>query len=115
MPWGVQGTLVFWAYCSVGVPSCPALPRRPAVRPDPTRPWYVRVLESTGLNRNSFVRASKDTPREVFLHCLEGKRGGYQSDLFRVIPQGFQKGGFKPEGFPREVLTRFKKGGLKVV
>ena len=27
----------------------PALPRRPAVRrPDPTLPWYVRVLGSTG-------------------------------------------------------------------
>ena len=38
MPWRVCGTLVSWANCSVGVPSCPAPPRRPAVRPDPTRP-----------------------------------------------------------------------------
>ena len=44
---GVRGTLVSWAHCSVGVPSRPAPPRRPAVRPDPTRPWYVRVLDST--------------------------------------------------------------------
>ena len=50
MPWGVRGTLVSWAYCSVGVPSCPAPPRRPTVRPDPTRPWYVRVLDSAGLS-----------------------------------------------------------------
>ena len=49
MPWGVRGTLFSWANCSVGVPSCPAPPRRPAVRPDPTRPWYVRVLDSTGV------------------------------------------------------------------
>ena len=42
-PWGVRGTLVSWACCLVGVPFCPAPPRRPAVRPDPTRPWYVQV------------------------------------------------------------------------
>ena len=47
MPWRVRGTLVSWANCFVGVPSCPAPPRRPAARPDPTRPWYVRVLDST--------------------------------------------------------------------
>ena len=52
MPWGVRGTLVPWANCSVGVPSCPAPPRRPAVRPDPTCPWYVRVLDSTTNNHN---------------------------------------------------------------
>ena len=49
MPWYVRGTVVSWANRSVGVPSCPAPLRRPAVRrPDPTRPWYVRVLDSTG-------------------------------------------------------------------
>ena len=30
-------------------PVLPGLARRPAVRPDPTRPWYVQVLESTNL------------------------------------------------------------------
>ena len=49
MHWRLRGTLVSWANCSVGVPSCPAPPRRHAVRPDPTRPWYVRVLDSTSL------------------------------------------------------------------
>ena len=42
--------------CLLGEPSCrrsrpprPACPRRPAVRrPVPDRPWYVRVLDSTG-------------------------------------------------------------------
>ena len=47
MPWGVRGTHVSWANCFVCVPTCPAPPRRPAVRPDPTRPWYVWVLDST--------------------------------------------------------------------
>ena len=47
---GVRGTLVPWANSSVGVQSCPTLPRRPAVRPDPTRPWYIQVLDSTNLN-----------------------------------------------------------------
>ena len=46
MPWRVRGTLVSWANSSVGIQSCPTPPRRPAVRSDPTRPWYVRVLES---------------------------------------------------------------------
>ena len=48
MPWKVRGTPLSWANCSVGVESCPTPLRRPAVRPDPTRPWYVRVLDSTG-------------------------------------------------------------------
>ena len=46
MPWGVRGKPVSWANSSVGVPSCPGPPCRPNVRPDPTRPWYVRVLDS---------------------------------------------------------------------
>ena len=37
VPWRVRGTLVSWANCSVGVPFCPAPPRRPAVRPDSAR------------------------------------------------------------------------------
>ena len=47
MPWRGWGTLVSWANCSVGVQSCPTPPRRPAARPDPTRPWYVWALDST--------------------------------------------------------------------
>ena len=47
MPWRVRGTLVSWANSSVGTQSCPTPPRRPAVRPDPTRPWYVWVMDST--------------------------------------------------------------------
>ena len=46
MPLGVRGSLVSWALCSVGVPSC-AAPRHPALRPNLTRPWYVWVLDST--------------------------------------------------------------------
>ena len=45
---GGRGTLGSCANCSVGVPSCSARPRRPAVRrPVASRPWYVRVLDST--------------------------------------------------------------------
>ena len=51
MPWKVRGTLVSWANSSVGIQSCPTPPRRPAARPDPTRPWYVRVLDSTSRSR----------------------------------------------------------------
>ena len=62
MPWGVRATLVSWANCSVGVPSCPAPPRRPAVRTVPTRPWYVRVLDSTNCfnSQSGFLRSSSD-------------------------------------------------------
>ena len=55
--------LVSWANCFVGVQSCPAPPRRPAVRPDPTRPWYVRVLDSTG-------RTQKRTCSNVIVFSL---------------------------------------------
>ena len=52
----------------------PARPRRPAVRrPVPTRPGYVRVLDSTGLHRISLVRASGETRRRVF-DALVGAR-----------------------------------------
>ena len=50
MPWGVRGSLVSWANCSVGIIQfCPTPPGRPAVCPDPTRRWYVRVLDPTSV------------------------------------------------------------------
>ena len=48
MPWRVQGTFVCCADNSVGIQSCPTPRGRPTERPDPTRPWYVQVLDSTG-------------------------------------------------------------------
>ena len=49
VPWGRRGTVVSWANRFVGVRCRPAPRRRPAVRrPAPIRPWYVRVLDSTG-------------------------------------------------------------------
>ena len=48
MLWRARGPVASWANRPVGVPSCPAPPRRPAVRrPSPTRLWYVRVSDST--------------------------------------------------------------------
>ena len=49
--WGARGAVVSWANRSVGVPSCPAPPLPAVRRPDPTRPWYVRVLDSTSFLR----------------------------------------------------------------
>ena len=53
MPWGNEGRLSpGWTDPSASRPAWPhpAPLRRPAVRRlDPTRPWYVRVLDSTGL------------------------------------------------------------------
>ena len=48
MPWRERWTFVSWANNSVGTQSCPTSPGRSAGRSDPTRPWYVRVLDSTG-------------------------------------------------------------------
>ena len=47
MLWKVRETLVSLASSSVGTQSCPTPPRHPAVRPDPTRLWFVQVLDST--------------------------------------------------------------------
>ena len=41
--WWARGTDVSWANRTVDVPSGPAMHR-----PAPTRPWYVRVLDSAG-------------------------------------------------------------------
>ena len=56
---GAKGTIVFWANRSFGVPRYRASPLRPAVRrPDPYRPWYVRILYSTNIDNLGFI-ASK--------------------------------------------------------
>ena len=51
MPWKARKTVVSCANKPVGVPSCRARPAQPPRRapPDPTHPWCVRVLDSTGL------------------------------------------------------------------
>ena len=53
--WKLRGSLGSWANSSVGTESCPtpshrlaAPPPRPALRPDPIRLCYNRVLDSTG-------------------------------------------------------------------
>ena len=51
IPWRERWTFVSWANSSVGTQSCPTPPGRSAGRSDPTRPWYVRDLDSTGLPR----------------------------------------------------------------
>ena len=43
-----------------------APPRRPAVRPDPTSPWYVRVLDSTGQDR--YPSHNPDGAATILLH-----------------------------------------------
>ena len=63
--------------CLLGEPNCrrPFWPRRRAVRlTAPTRPWYVRVLESAG--HNLFVRASEETVKPVFFDILVATRNG---------------------------------------
>ena len=48
MAWGERWTFVSRANSYVGTQSCPTSPGRSAERSDPTHPWYVRVLDSTG-------------------------------------------------------------------
>ena len=49
MPWKARKTVVSCANKPVGVPSCRARPAQPprCAPPDPTRPWCVRILDST--------------------------------------------------------------------
>ena len=47
---------------------------RPAVRPDLARLRCVRVLDSTGLDKISFVRASRESFRRRFDDAFEGTR-----------------------------------------
>ena len=49
MLWSVRVKLVSWANNSVGTQPCPTPPHQSAVRSVPTRQWYVRVLDSTGV------------------------------------------------------------------
>ena len=50
--WSVRWTFVSWENSSVGTQSCPTPPGRFAGRFDLTRPWYVRVWDSTGPSLN---------------------------------------------------------------
>ena len=76
MPLRVQGSFVSWANRSIGVLSCPTPPRRPAVRrPDPTRPWYVRVLDSTGTDSKATVHWSAASNEERPSPCNYTARG----------------------------------------
>ena len=74
MPGRIRGSLVSWASSSVGTQFCPTSPRRPAVRPDPIRLWYVRVLDSTGLYRMSLVLASGETFKRCVFDVLGSTR-----------------------------------------
>ena len=51
MPWGTRdGSPLGGPIRRRPVLPSPAPPRRPAMRrPDPTRPWYVRILDLTNL------------------------------------------------------------------
>ena len=67
--WRERWSFVSWANSSVGTQSCPTPPGRSAGRPDPSCPWYVRVLDSTG--GIVYVRAAERTSRAVVLVVLE--------------------------------------------
>ena len=61
MLWRVRERLVSFANSSVGIHSCPTPPRYHAMRPDPTRPCYVRVLDST----SDVIHKVDEVPKKV--------------------------------------------------
>ena len=72
--WKVRGRIVPYAHRYIAEQFCLTPPRHSAVRSDATRPWYVRVFDSTGLHRISRVRASGETLKRRFYDPLEGTR-----------------------------------------
>ena len=74
--WKVRWTFVSRANSSVGTQSCATPPGRSAGLPEPTRPLYVRVLDSTGaiLNDNPLIaRGEPITPAS--LNCRRRQLG----------------------------------------
>ena len=96
---GERGTVVSRANRSVGVPSCLAPLRRPAVRrPDPTSPWYVRVLDSTSLICSCF-RFVETTTRTYHGRVGTGRRTAGRSVFSgeRTSEMQFKLSNPKPE------------------
>ena len=108
MLWKVRGTVVSWANGSVGVPSCPAPPRRPAKRrPDPTRPWYVRVLDSTGavyIGFHLFV-LSNIPPGLLFTMFWKSKDNGHAGVRLRPTSVSPRLASLRP-ALPRRAPSR---------
>ena len=57
--------------CVLGELFSSTSPRRPAVRLDPTRPLYVRVLDSTGGIREVCRSSSPENHRSALLRFLQ--------------------------------------------
>ena len=72
MPLRERWTFVSWAKNTVGTQSCPTPPGRSARRSDPTRLWYVRVLDSTGGKRLVTRSAIVEENKENNIHELSG-------------------------------------------
>ena len=115
IPRKVRGTLVSWANNSVGIQSCPTPPRHSAVRPDPTRPWYVWVLDSTSFTVSYILIR---TPGHALLEKgLQRQKGAgplvsSQEERALLVPllNRLSTAGFVPPpvyiGFPLFVLPR---------
>ena len=86
MPWRVRGSLVSWATSSVGTQSCPTPPRRPAVHPDPTRPWTVRFRTRQAPETNRRLHSRKHLRTDSAFRTVYKPRinGGPNGDL---VPQ----------------------------
>ena len=94
MIWKVRGGLISWANSSVGIQSCPTPPRHPAVRPDPNRPWYVRVLDSTSLGTMLVC--------VLVTHLSNPKPGHTEGGSGR----GARRGGARQDGTPTEQFAQ---------
>ena len=127
MPWRVRGTLFSWANSSAGIQCRPTQPRRPAVRPDPTRPWYVRALDSTGDEEDDDDQPVEDEQPEdeeeegsdideddeqlweIFHQGLKaGKKLQSASNGWKK-PAGRGRGGHRPSSSSSSNVTQVKK------
>ena len=71
-------TFVPWANSSVGTQSCPTLLGRCAGRPDPTCPWFFRLLDLTGLWQQHGVPLCR-IPQTLEVEHLSSAKPGHST------------------------------------
>ena len=118
MPWRARGTVVSCAKQPVGVPSRWARPAKPPRRAplDPTRPWCVRVLDSTSYVDGVELVAVQD---EGFARALCLNSEEIREEVGRVEVRGCGLFGFRKGffffGFLFVILDRGKVRKLKLM
>ena len=108
MPWKVRWTGVSWANHSVGNQFCRTPPGRSAGRSDPTRLWYVWVLDSTGVPRDEMIHSVLDAQ----FCCCCPPAGRPASARPPADPASDPPPGFGFDGWTRQVNPLFEHFAL---